>query len=95
MRHFTAITTLVIALMLASDRAMACATCYGAEGDPQTKGLNAAIITLLGVTYTLFTGMAVTAFVYWKKNRTLPGDAADPADPSDRPALEEDPTAHG
>ena len=62
------ITTFIIALMLNAQSAYACATCFGAEGDPQTEGLNAAIITLLGVTYTLFIGMAVTAFYYSKKN---------------------------
>ena len=62
------ITTFILALMRNAPSAYACATCFGAEGDPQTEGLNAAIITLLGVTYTLFIGMAVTAFYYWKKN---------------------------
>ena len=46
----------------------ACATCFGAEGDPQTEGLNMAIITLLGVTYTLFSAMALFVFLKWRKN---------------------------
>ena len=46
----------------------ACATCFGAEGDPQTEGLNMAIITLLGVTYTLFSAMALVVFLKWRKN---------------------------
>ena len=59
---------LVGAVLFRADVAMACATCFGAEGDPQTKGLNMAIITLLSVTYTLFFGMAIAAFVMWKRN---------------------------
>ena len=47
----------------------ACAVCFGAPDDPQTRGMNAAILTLLGVTYTLFMGMIATGFVLWRKSR--------------------------
>ncbi len=50
----------------------ACATCFGAQDSPQTQGMNMAILTLLGVTYTLFAAMLTTAFVLWRRNRTAP-----------------------
>ena len=53
----------------------ACATCFGAQDSPQTQGMNMAILTLLGVTYTLFAAMLTTAFVLWKRNRTAPEHA--------------------
>ena len=59
---------LAMAFMLMPRLTWACATCFGAEGDPQTEGLNMAIITLLGVTYTLFSAMALLVFLKWRKN---------------------------
>lgn len=49
--------------------AWACATCFGDPNDPQTQGFNAAILTLLGVTYGLFLGMFVAGFFIWRKSR--------------------------
>jgi hypothetical protein len=63
------ITILFACLLLKSESTFACATCFGAEGNPQTEGLNMAIITLLGVTYSLFTGMGLMALYCWKKNQ--------------------------
>jgi heme/copper-type cytochrome/quinol oxidase subunit 2 len=36
----------------------ACAVCFGAPDDPQTKGLNMAIFVMIGVTYVVVLGMA-------------------------------------
>ena len=80
-----------LALTLWADSSFACATCFGAEGDPQTKGLNMAIITLLGVTYSLFSGMALMAFFYWRKNSALTGNEVDGANVS---SLEESSITH-
>ncbi len=62
----------------------ACATCFGAQDSPQTQGMNMAIFTLLGVTYTLFGAMLTMAFVLWRRNRTAPegADAGENAAPS-------------
>jgi hypothetical protein len=87
------ISSLFFAILLFSvESSWACATCFGAEGDPQTKGLNAAIFTLLGVTYTLFGGMALMAFLYWKKNRVISGDSSGEIESS---RVEEAPTTNG
>ena len=73
----------------------ACATCFGAQDSPQTQGMNMAILTLLGVTYTLFGAMLTTAFVLWRRNRTVPerADTEDDAAPS--PELSDPELSHG
>ncbi len=40
---------LVLALALAPAPASACATCFGAADSSMTRGMNAAILTLLGI----------------------------------------------
>lgn len=49
----------------------ACAVCFGAKGDPQTEGLNMAILTLLGTTYTLFGGMIALGIVLWRRSKQI------------------------
>ena len=36
---------------------LACAVCFGAPDDPMTKGLNMAVIVMIGVTYVVIIGM--------------------------------------
>ena len=57
----------------------ACATCFGDPNDPQSQSLNAAIFTLLGVTYGLFGAMFVAGFVIWKRSRPKNSPEAAPA----------------
>ncbi len=75
--------SIAVAALLADSHVWACATCFGAPDDPQTKGMNAAILTLLGVTYSLFLVMIGAAFVIWRKSRravpVTDGDQAGPA----------------
>ena len=52
----------------------ACAVCFGAKGDPQTEGLNMAILTLLGTTYTIFGGMIVMGILLWRRSKRIPAD---------------------
>jgi len=88
--------TLAIALLisvlcsLCAIDASACSTCFGDENSPQTHGMNAAIITMLGTTYFLFAGMVAMAFFLWRKARL----AAEPhaEDEAEVPAGE---IAHG
>jgi hypothetical protein len=75
MRRF-AVTVLLIAASMGSAAAHACSTCFGAAGDPQTEGRNAAILTLLITTYTLFTGMIAAAFILWRRGRKAVAAAA-------------------
>jgi hypothetical protein len=52
-------------------RVWACAVCFGAKGDPQTEGLNMAILTLLGTTYTLFAGMIAVGIILWRRSKRI------------------------
>src|SRR5262249_55381056 len=70
MKRFTAIAFTFAAGILPA-HAHACATCFGAAGDPQTEGRNAAILPLLTTTYTLLTGMAAAVFVLWRRARNI------------------------
>jgi hypothetical protein len=70
MNRFSALI-LGAAVLVLPARAHACATCFGAAGDPQTEGRNAAILTLLITTYTLFAGMIAAAFLLWRRARKL------------------------
>lgn len=63
--------TALVATCLSPSRVWACAVCFGAKGDPQTQSLNMAILTLLGVTYTLFAAMIGAGFVLWRRARKL------------------------
>lgn len=81
----------ILALFLLPRVTWACATCFGAEGDPQTEGLNMAIITLLGVTYTLFGAMALFVFLKWRKlQRAVHTDLEE-----QHPSIEEGTPSHG
>jgi len=53
--------------------------CFGAEGDPQTEGLNMAILTLLGTTYALFGGMIALGFALWRRSQkaVAPAESVD------------------
>ena len=73
-RVVAAITSLSL---FASVHASACSTCFGDPQDPQTHGMNAAIFTLLGVTYGLFCAMFAAGFVIWRRNRMRATGAPD------------------
>ncbi len=57
--------------LLAPARVWACAVCFGAKGDPQTEGLNMAILTLLGTTYTLFAAMIIMGILLWRRSKRV------------------------
>jgi heme/copper-type cytochrome/quinol oxidase subunit 2 len=52
----------------------ACAVCYGAADDPQTKGMNMAIFVMIGVTYLVVLGllaMFITVTVRAKRRTSI------------------------
>ena len=61
MRRF--LLFLLIGLVCAPQTALACATCFGAADAPQTKAMNMAILSLLGVIGTVL-AMLATFIVY-------------------------------
>jgi hypothetical protein len=70
---------LALFLLAGAAEALACAVCYGAPGDPMTKGMNLAILTLLGVTAGVLAGF-VAFFVYLMKRSRMAFEAgSDPA----------------
>jgi len=83
MKRLGAIIAAATALVLPA-QAYACSTCFGAAGDPQTEGRNAAILTLLITTYTLFTGMITAAFILWRRGRKVAVDMAAGSAETDR-----------
>lgn len=48
--------------------AWACATCFGAPGDAQTEGMNAAILTLVGVTAVVLSTLAVAGYAVGRRS---------------------------
>ncbi len=52
---------------------MACPSCFGAPDAPATHGLNMAILTLLGVTSGVFTGVLSLVLSIRKRSRLLEG----------------------
>ena len=53
---------------------LACAACYGASDAPMTKGMNMAILTLLGVTVLVLGGVGGMIFHLAKRARQHPVD---------------------
>jgi len=69
MNRLCTIGGITLLALTASAPAQACATCFGTPDDPQTQGMNMAIVTLLGVTYGVFGAMLGTVVVVWRMNR--------------------------
>ena len=56
----------LVTIILLMNNLSACATCFGAPDAPMTKGMNMAILTLLGVTGSVM-GMAGTMFIVLRR----------------------------
>lgn len=56
-------------MMLFHATVTACPTCYGAPGSPMTDGMNMAILSLLGITGGVLTG--VVAFFLYMRRRSM------------------------
>lgn len=51
--------------------ASACATCFGAADSPMTKGMNNAILMLIGVVGLVYVGIGKVALDFRKRSRRL------------------------
>lgn len=51
--------------------ASACATCFGAADAPMTKGMNNAILTLIGIVGLVYVGIGKVALDFRKRSRRL------------------------
>ncbi len=49
--------------------AAACPVCFGAKDSPMTSGMNAAILTMLGITGSVLLAIVTTFFILWRRYR--------------------------
>ena len=69
MKRIFLIPTLLFILALTPDNLFGCATCFGDLSAPAVKGMNWAIITLLGVTGGVLGGVIHTIVTISKKTK--------------------------
>ena len=69
MKRILQITLALIILVLTPDNLFGCATCFGDPSAPAVKGMNWAIITLLGVTGGVLGGVIHTIVAISKKTK--------------------------
>jgi len=67
------LTMMVVAALILSlpQIASACATCFGAADAPMTKGMNNAILMLIGVVGVVYVGIGKVAWDFRKRSRRL------------------------
>ena len=58
---------LAVAFVALPNAAHACAVCFGAADSTQTAGMNMAMVTLLGVTGTVFCGLGACFFAFRRR----------------------------
>lgn len=65
--------TIVLAacILLLPQIASACATCFGAADAPMTKGMNNAILMLVGVVGLVYVGIGKVALDFRRRSRRL------------------------
>lgn len=73
MRRPKTITVMVavFAALALPQIASACATCFGAPDAPMTKGMNNAILMLIGVVGLVYVGIGKVALDFRKRSRRL------------------------
>ena len=69
MKRISLISILIFILALTPDNLFGCATCFGDPSAPAVKGMNWAIITLLGVTGSVLGGVIHTIVTISKKTK--------------------------
>ncbi|MEO8381914.1 MAG: hypothetical protein ABI779_19790 [Acidobacteriota bacterium] len=68
-RTFLIVACALLASAVFSQSALACAVCYGAPGDPMTKGLNNGIWVLLGLVGFVQISFAALFWSFWRRAR--------------------------
>jgi len=69
MKYVVRLQGAAVFLMLFHATVTACPTCYGAPGSPMTDGMNMAILSLLGITGGVLSG--VVAFFLHMRRRSM------------------------
>lgn len=64
---YRAVLILCASFCFGLQRAYSCAVCFGDPEDPQTAGMNAAILTLLSATALVLASVAASVIVLWRR----------------------------
>lgn len=67
---YMALPLMFVLIAAAPEAATACSTCFGDPGSPLTKGMNQAIMVLLGFIGTVLLAFA-SLFLYWARRHRL------------------------
>ncbi|MEM7350038.1 MAG: hypothetical protein AAF657_04475 [Acidobacteriota bacterium] len=73
-----------VAMLCLATNAFACSVCFGDSDHPIVKGLEASVVFLVAVTYTLLGGGVVTVILLRRRARRL---AAETVQPSAEPTV--------
>ncbi|MFI5253685.1 MAG: hypothetical protein ACHQQQ_14790 [Bacteroidota bacterium] len=65
------IPLIISMMMLMAWNAQACPACYGAAHSSRIDGMNAAIMTMIGITGFVLTGISTVFFGIWKRSRLM------------------------
>ena len=69
MRRVLSAACCVLVALFVAQSAFACATCYGAPGDPMVKGTNNGVWVLLGVIGFVQIGFVAMFWSFWRRAR--------------------------
>ncbi len=70
--RFVGVSFLAVTLVLCmTDRAAACAVCFGDPDSPMAKGVVAGVLTLVGVVGFVLVGIACTGLSWIQRSRRL------------------------
>jgi len=75
-------TATSIVLLVDTHAAWACAVCFGAPDDPQTRGMNMAIATMLSVTGVVLGLIASVGVMVWRRTLEFNAQNEETADES-------------
>lgn len=67
LRNWLLLASVVMLFGVPQNTVHACAVCFGAADSSQTAGMNMAMITLLGVTGTVFCGIGACIFTFRRR----------------------------
>lgn len=71
MKVLAVVALFALALVATAQPAAACATCFGAEDSALTKGMNSAILTLLGIVAVVQVGFGAAFAAFLIRSRRL------------------------
>jgi len=62
---------LLAILLFGASYVQACPACYGAAHSSRIDGMNAAIMTMVGITGFVLTGISTVFYTFWKRSRMM------------------------